>query len=67
MGIYWQEREFFWKHDNSEADFNRREGVCDTLKGTGAEIVWTVSRDEEIKLKYNITVTKKSGHRSGIR
>ena len=49
----------FLENSNSEADFNRREGVCDTLKGTGAEIVWTVSRDEEIKRNTTLQSQRK--------
>ena len=49
----------FLENSNSEADLNRREGVCDTLKGTGAEIVWTVSRDEEIKRNTTLQSQRK--------
>ena len=49
----------FLENSNSEADFNRREGVCDTLKDTGAEIVWTVSRDEEIKRNTTLQSQRK--------
>ena len=49
----------FLENSNSEADLNRREGVCDTLKGTGAEIVWAVSRDEEIKRNTTLQSQRK--------
>ena len=57
--LYGKKIGIFLENSNSEADLNRREGVCDTLKGTGAEIVWAVSRDEEIKRNTTLQSQRK--------
>lgn len=37
------------ENSDSEADINRIKGVCDTLKNSGADILWSVSQNEEIE------------------
>lgn len=37
------------ERSNSEADINRKKGVCDTLKNSGAQILWSVSHDQEVE------------------
>ena len=40
IGIYSQ-------HATSEAVIKRKKGICDTLKGSGAEILWSVSKEKD--------------------
>ena len=49
----------FIENSNSEADINRREGVYDALKDTGAEIMWSASRDESIKRNTTLQSQRK--------
>ena len=45
IGIYSQ-------HATSEAVIKRMKGICDTLKGSGAEILWSVSKENDSKEIY---------------
>lgn len=56
----------YTESSRSGADSKREKGVRDTLKDSGAKILWSVSRDEGIKKKSNITVTKKGRYSFGI-
>lgn len=47
IGIYSQ-------YATSEAVIKRKKGICDTLKGSGAEILWSVSKENDSKEKINL-------------
>lgn len=49
----------FTEDSNSEADINREKGVCDTLKSSGAKIMWSVSQDEGIKRNMTLQSQRK--------
>lgn len=44
---------------DSKADLNRKKGVCDTLKDTGAEILWSVSKNTKTNKKINLQSQRK--------
>ena len=52
IGIYSQ-------HATSEAVIKRKKGICDTLKGSGAEILWSVSKENDSKEKINLQTQRK--------
>lgn len=49
----------FMENSSSEADINRRKGVCAALKNTGAKIMWSVSRDEGIRKNTTLQSQRK--------
>ena len=49
----------FAENSNSESDCKRKKGVCDTLKDTGAKILWSVSRDEGIRKNTTLQSQRK--------
>lgn len=49
----------FTEDSNSEADINRKKGACDALKNTGAEILWSVSKDEGIERNTTLQSQRK--------
>lgn len=49
----------FMENSNSEADINRWKGVCDTLKNTGAKVMWSVSSDEGLKRNTTLQSQRK--------
>lgn len=49
----------FAENSNSESDCERKKGVCDTLKDTGAKILWSVSRDEGIRKNTTLQSQRK--------
>ena len=52
IGIYSQ-------HATSEAVIKRMKGICDTLKGSGAEILWSVSKENDSKEKINLQTQRR--------
>ena len=43
----------------SEAVIKRKKGICDTLKGSGAEILWSVSKENDSKEKINLQTQRR--------
>ena len=52
IGIYSQ-------YATSEAVIKRKKGICDTLKGSGAEILWSVSKENDSKEKINLQTQRR--------
>ena len=43
----------------TEAVIKRNKGICDTLKGSGAEILWSVSKENDSKEKINLQTQRR--------
>ena len=59
-----------WKSDREEdwdlfavchfrSSDKKKEGICDTLKGSGAEILWSVSKENDSKEKINLQTQRR--------
>ena len=47
------------EYADSEATEKRKQGVCDTLKNSGAEILWTASRNSDTTEQINLLTQRK--------
>ena len=49
----------YMETEDSEADVSRKEGVCDTLSDTGAEVLWCLSKDSSSGEEGNLQSQRK--------